>query len=176
MPLVCCTVSSHFIGTCRIIPTTFFCDPTRHTVVVDVQAVSVGPAVSSNVTAVFTVHLLGVCLTLSFYHRSGPPVVCCVCLTELLGQGGNGCGEVSDFLIWVIMVYLSAAASVARLMRTSLVPSISLKVFDPWYPPARVETFCFLLNILCAAWKCAWKFAQVFLACPVVLFFAIVIK
>ena len=75
---------------------TFFLDLTRHTVVVDVHAVSVGPEVPSNVTDVFTIHPLGVCLPLSFYRRSGPPVVCYVRLMGLLGQGGNGCGEVSD--------------------------------------------------------------------------------
>ena len=65
-------------------------------------------------------------------------------------------------LHWDIMVSLLAAAAVARLMMVLCVPSISLKLFALWYPPVRVETFCFLLNLRCAAWKCAWKFAQFF--------------
>ena len=63
---------------------------------VDVHAVYVGPEVSSNVTEVFTIHSLGVCLLLSFYRYYGPPVVYCVFLLELLGQGGNSCGEVGN--------------------------------------------------------------------------------
>ena len=73
-----------------------FLSPTLPTVMVDVHTVSMGPAVSSNVTDVFNVHPLGVCLPLSIYRRSEPPVVYCVRLLELLGQGGNGCGEVGD--------------------------------------------------------------------------------
>ena len=89
-------VSSHIICACRVIPMTLFLDPTLHTVVIDVHAVSVGPSVSSTVMDVFTSHPLGVCLPLSFYRHSGPPVVCLVFLFEFLGQGGNGCGKVSN--------------------------------------------------------------------------------
>ena len=63
---------------------------------------------------------------------------------------------------WDIMFSLSAAAAVSRLIRASCVPSISLRLFAPWYPPAQVDTLWFLLNFRCAAWKCVWKFAQVF--------------
>ena len=64
-----------------------------------------------------------------------------------------------------IIVSLSSAAAVSRLMRASCVPYISLRLFAPWYPPAQVDYFCFLLHFLYAAWKCAWKFAQVFSSC-----------
>ena len=55
-------------------------DPTPFTVMDDVHTVSVGPAVSYNVTDMFTVHPLGVCLTLSVHWYPGTPVVYCVCL------------------------------------------------------------------------------------------------
>ena len=61
-----------------------------------------------------------------------------------------------------IIVYLSAVVAVSSLTRASCVPSISLMLFAMWYPPAQVDTFCFLLYFRCAAWKCAWKFAQFF--------------
>ena len=62
----------------------------------------------------------------------------------------------------VIIASLLPAASVARLMSALCVPSISLRLFAPQYPPAWVDTFCFLLYFRCASWKCSWKLAQVF--------------
>ena len=61
-----------------------------------------------------------------------------------------------------IIFYLSAAAGVARLMRSSCVPSISFMLFALWYPSAQVDDLRFFLYFCCAAWKCACKFAQVF--------------
>ena len=61
-----------------------------------------------------------------------------------------------------IILSLYSAVSVTRSMRSSCVPSIYFMLFAPWYPPARVDDFCFLLYFRCAAWKCAKKFAQVF--------------
>ena len=52
-----------------------------------------------------------------------------------------------------IIVSLSSATVVARLMRASCVPSISFMLFAPWYTPARVDYLCFLLYFPCAAWK-----------------------
>ena len=65
-------------------------------------------------------------------------------------------------LNWDIMVSLLVTAAVSRLTRVSYVSSVSLRLFAPWYTPAQVDTFCFLLNFRCAAWKCAWKLTQVF--------------
>ena len=65
-------------------------------------------------------------------------------------------------LYWNIIVPLSYAANVARLMRASCVPFIYFMLFTPWYPPVRVDNFCFFLYFRCAAWKYAWKFAHVF--------------
>ena len=62
-----------------------------------------------------------------------------------------------------IMVSMPVVA-VTRFMRASCVPFISFSLFACWYPPARVDTFCFLLYLSCAAWKCASKFAQIFLS------------
>ena len=95
-PRIAVLVSSYIIGTCLVMPMAFFLAPTRPTEMVDVHAVSVRPAVSSNVTDMFTVHPLGVSLPLSVYRYYVPHVVYCVCLLELLGQGGNGCSEVGD--------------------------------------------------------------------------------
>ena len=65
-------------------------------------------------------------------------------------------------LLWVIIVYLSDAATVANLMRSLWVSSpVSLGLFAPWYSADLVETFCFLLYFHCAACNCAWKFSQV---------------
>ena len=41
-----------------------------------------------------------------------------------------------------IFVSLYYDAAVARLMRSSCVPSISFVLFAPWYLPAQVEDFC----------------------------------
>ena len=95
-PRLAVLVSSHIIGACHVIPISFFLALTRPTVMDDVHTVAMGPAVSSDVTGVSPVHPLGVCLPLSIYQCSGTPVVYCIRLLELLGQGGNGCGEVCD--------------------------------------------------------------------------------
>ena len=84
-PRIYVLVSSHIIGACRVLPMALFLDLTFPTIMVDVHTVSVGPAVSSNATDVLTVHSLGVCLPLSVYWYSGPPVVFFVRLSELLG-------------------------------------------------------------------------------------------
>ena len=84
-PWLVIQVSSHIVGACRVLPMAFFLAPTRPTVVADFHTVSAGPAVPSNVTDVFSVNPLEVCLTLSVHWYPGPPVVCCVCLLELLG-------------------------------------------------------------------------------------------
>ena len=97
-PRLAVMVSSHIIGACCVLPMAFFLAPTHTTVMDDVHTVSVGPAVSSNVMDTFNFHPLGVCLTLSVYRYPGPPIVYCVCLLELLGQGRNGCGEVGYHL------------------------------------------------------------------------------
>ena len=161
-------VSSHIIMACRVIPMAFFLAMTCPTVMVDVHIVYVGPEVSSNVTNMLTVHALGVWLYLSVYRYSGPPVVYRVCLLEFLGQGGNGCGEVGNQFS---LRYhgLSVNHSCHSLMRALCIPSLSLRLFDPWYPPAWVDNFCLLLFFWYAAWKCAWKFAQVFFALPVLI-------
>ena len=59
---------------------TFYLVPTRPTFMADVHTVSMGPAVSSNVTDVSPVYPLGVCLTLSIQWYPGPTVVYCDCL------------------------------------------------------------------------------------------------
>ena len=41
----------------------------------------------------------------------------------------------------VIIVFLSAAAAVAWLMRASSIPSIYFILFDPWYPPRELMIF-----------------------------------
>ena len=64
--------SSHIIDAFCVLPMAFFLAPTSPTVMVDVHTVSVCIEVSSNVTDVFTVYPLGVCLPLSVYQYSGP--------------------------------------------------------------------------------------------------------
>ena len=74
-------------------------DLTRFTVLVDVHAVSVGPAVSPHVSEVFPVHPLGIFFAPPIHRQPGPPVVSCSCLLGLPVQGGGGFGEVGDGLV-----------------------------------------------------------------------------
>ena len=139
--------------------------PTRPTVMDNVHTVSMGSAVSSNFTCMSLIHPLGVCLTLSFHWYPGPllyPVFACWSLWV------NAATDAVRLVIVFhcnIIASMSAAAAVAILMRALCVPSISLRLLASWYPSARVDTFCFLLYFRCAAWKCAWKFAQIFSLC-----------
>ena len=70
-------------------------------------------------------------------------------------------------LIWVIIVSVSAATAVAKLIRELWVSSsVSQRLFAPWYPADLMENFWFLLYLRCAAWKCACKFPRFFRCVP----------
>ena len=144
-------VYSHIIGAFRVIPMTSFLDPTCNTIVANFHALSMGPSVFSNVVDVFTAHPLGFCLTLSFYRCSGPLLFATFACCSWWVKAATVAVRSAIVLLWIIMVSLPAADAVSRLMRASWVPSISLRLFDPWYPPVRVDIFCFLLNSRCAA-------------------------
>ena len=55
-------------------------------------------------------------------------------------------------LLWFVIVSMSAAATVSKLMRASWVSSsVPWRLFAPWYPADLVGNFYFLLCLCCAA-------------------------
>ena len=143
--------SSHIIDACRANPMAFFVDLTRPTVMVDIHAVSVGSALSYKVTDVFIVNPLGGCLPMYDYGCSGPLLFTAFACWSCWVKAATDAVRLEIVLHLTIMVFLSDAADVDRLMRASCVPSISLRLFALWYPPEQVETLCFLLNFRCSA-------------------------
>ena len=154
-PWLVVQVSSYVVGSCSVLLMYLSLAPTRFTVMADVQTVSVRPTVPPHVLEVFTIHPLGICLALPIHWQSGP-LACWIC------QVNAATVLVRSAMVFHfnIIVSLSYAVAVARLMRVLCVPSISFMLFAPWYHPARVDYFCFFLYFRCAAWKCT----QVFLS------------
>ena len=144
-------VSSHNIGLCRVIPMALFHSPTHPTVIVDVHTVSVDPAVSSNVMACLLFTHLGFACPYLSTGITDPLLFTVFTCWSCWVKVATVAMRLAIVLHCDIMVSLSAACAVTRLMRESCFPSISHRLFAPWYPPARVETFCLLLNSCCAA-------------------------
>ena len=120
-----------------------FLAPTHSTIVADVHTVSLCPALSSHVLDVFPVHPLVIWLALPIHrqprHLLYPVVVCWICWVKV----ATVLVRLEMALYCDITVSLSAAAAVARLMRTSCIPSISFMLFALWYPPRESTIFAF---------------------------------
>ena len=164
-PWLAVRVSSHDVGSLRVIFISFFLVPTRFTVVaVSTQC----PCVqryppTSRMCFPFT-HLEFVWFHLS-PGNPGPLLFPVVDFWSWLVNAATVLVRSAIVLFCSIIISLSSSTAVARLMRESCVPSISFMLFTPRYPPARVDNFYLLLYFRCTDWKCAWKFSQVFLSC-----------
>ena len=135
LPWLSVRVSSHDVGSRRVLFMSLFLVLTRFTVVDGVHKVFMCPTVPPHVLEVFPVHPPGICLDLSISGQYVPllfPVVACwSCLVNAATVSVRS----AIVLFCATIISLSSDTAVARLMRASCVPSIYFMLFAPWYPP-----------------------------------------